>query len=88
MLAPKRIKSESETYFSAGKNTNSSSELKFITELGRSLLFTVHPKKVASRVAEAIGRETAAPICAVVVELEHIGLISGAFMLGTSSNKS
>lgn len=85
MLAPKRITSESETYFSARKNTNSSSELKFIIELGRSLLFTVHPKKVALRVAEAIGQETVAPICAVVVELEHIGLVSGAFLSETSA---
>ena len=84
MLAPKRIVSESETYIPVRKNTNSSSELKFITELGRSLLFTVHPKKVASRVAEAIGRETDALVCALVVELEHIGLVSSAFMAKTS----
>ncbi|MCY7346110.1 MAG: PAS domain-containing protein, partial [Pyrinomonadaceae bacterium] len=57
----------------------SSRELKFITELGRSLLITVHPKKVAARVAEAIRREIAAEVCAVVVELEHIGLVSSAF---------
>jgi len=84
MLAPKRIVSESETYIPVRKNTNSSSELKFITELGRSLLFTVHPKKVASWVAEAIGRETDALVCALVVELEHIGLVSSAFMAKTS----
>ena len=84
MPAPKRIKSESETYIPVGKNTDSARELKFITELGRSLLFTVHPKKVASRVAEAIGQETGAAICAVVVELEHIGLVSGAFLPGNS----
>jgi two-component system NtrC family sensor kinase len=64
----------------ARKQANSSGELKFITELGRSLLFIVHPKKVASRVSEAIRRETAAEVCAVVVELEQIGLISSAFM--------
>ena len=80
MLTPKRTISESETYFPASKNTDSSHELKFITELGRSLLFTVHPKKVASRVAEAVGQETDALICSVVVELEHIGLVSSAFM--------
>jgi len=80
MLAPKRIRSEPETSLTARKNTDSSRELKFITELGRSLLFTVHPKKVALRVAEAIRKQTAVEICAVVVELEHIGLISSAFM--------
>ncbi len=53
--------------------------LKFITELGRRLLFSVHPKKVASRVAEALGAETGARLCAVVVELEHIGWVSGIY---------
>ena len=51
---------------------DSSSELRFITELGRSLLFTVHPKKVASRVAEAIQREVRAEACAFVVELDFL----------------
>lgn len=79
MLAPKRIKSERESFSALGRETSSSRELKFITDLGRSLLFIVHPKKVAARVAEAIRAETAAEVCAVVVELEHIGLVSSAF---------
>ncbi len=70
---------------SNGKNTDSSRELKFITELGRSLLFAVHPKKVALRVAEAIRAETNAAICAVVVELGQIGLISSAFVENSES---
>ena len=78
MLAPKRIARERESFSTARKNTDSSRELKFITELGRSLLITVHPKKVASRVAEAIRRETGAEVCAVVIELGQIGLISSA----------
>jgi len=53
--------------------------LKFISELGRSLLFTVHPKKVASRVAEAVRFAVEAETCAFVAELENIGLISCAF---------
>lgn len=57
------------------KKRDSSSELRFITELGRSLLFTVHPKKVANRVAEAIQTEVKAEACAFVVEIEHIGLV-------------
>ncbi len=79
MLAPKRVKRETESFSTRGKSADSSRELKFITELGRSLLFTVHPKKVALRVAEAIQTETAAECCAVVVELEQIGLVSSAF---------
>lgn len=88
MPAPKQIRSKSEKYSSAEKNADSSRELKFIAELGRSLLFTVHPKKVALRVAEAIQTETGAEICALVVELEHIGLISGAFAASERREKS
>jgi two-component system NtrC family sensor kinase len=54
-------------------------ELKFIADLGRSLLFTVHPKKVASKVAEAIRFGSGCEICAFVVELDNIGLVSSAF---------
>ncbi|CAN5411288.1 hypothetical protein BH10ACI1_BH10ACI1_27960 [soil metagenome] len=79
MLVHKEIKREAEPFASAGKNSNSSRELKFITELGRSLLFTVHPKKTVSRVAEAIQTELDAEICVVIAELEHIGLVSCGF---------
>ncbi len=52
--------------------------LKFISDLGRSLLFTVHPKKVAIRVADALCQELDAEICVFAAELESIGLVSGA----------
>ena len=51
------------------------SELKFITELGRSLLFAVHPKKIANRVAEAVRAGVNAELCAVAVELDQIGIV-------------
>lgn len=57
---------------------DTASELKFISELGRSLLFTVHPKKVASRVAEALQQGVDADVCVFVAELDSIGLISSA----------
>ena len=79
MLAPKRIKKADRNFSALAKENEALSQLKFITELGRSLLVTVHPKKVASRVAEAICRETRAENCVVVVELEQIGLVSGTF---------
>ncbi|MEO6587795.1 MAG: ATP-binding protein [Pyrinomonadaceae bacterium] len=72
MLAPKTAKN----YVSSGESLH---ELKFITELGRSLLGTVHPKRVALRVAENLRFETGADVCAVVAELEHIGVTSAAF---------
>jgi PAS domain S-box-containing protein len=88
MLAAKRTEREPNLRLSAGKNADSSRELKFITELGRSLLFMVHPKKVAARVAEAIQNETGAEVCAVVVELEHIGLVSSSFGLETTEGEA
>jgi two-component system NtrC family sensor kinase len=50
--------------------------LKFISELGRSLLATVHPKKVASCVAEALRLRFDAPVCAFAAELDNLGLIT------------
>ena len=63
---------------SAGLN-EAPPELRFIADLGRSLLFTVHPKKVACRVADAIQTGTGAELCAFVAELENIGVVSCAF---------
>ncbi len=60
----------------AAPTDDNSNELKFISELGRSLLFTVHPKKVASRVAEAILNGVDAATCVFVAELDSIGLIT------------
>jgi two-component system NtrC family sensor kinase len=62
-----------------GRQDDNSFDLRFISDLGRSLLFTVHPKKVATRVAEAIRVGVGAETCAFVAELESIGLISCAF---------
>ncbi len=67
VISPQSIKNES------------SSELRFITELGRDLLLMVHPKKVANCVAEAIQREVRAEACAFVFELESLGLVCSAF---------
>jgi two-component system, NtrC family, sensor kinase len=67
---------DTKVFIPPPKRQDSSSELKFITELGRSLLFLVHPKKVATRVAEAIQREARAEACVFVVELAHIGLVA------------
>lgn len=58
---------------------NASAELKLIADLGRSLLFTVHPKKVASKVAEAILFGSGCDVCAFVAQLDNIGLVSCAF---------
>jgi len=57
----------------------SSTELKFVADLGRSLLFAVHPKKVASRVAEAVRLGSRGEVCSFVAELKNIGLVSCGF---------
>ncbi len=79
MLSPSAAKKTTRPFSSIGENSDSALELKFISELGRRLLFTVHPKKVASRVAESIREGVAAEVCAFVVELGNIGVISCAF---------
>lgn len=79
MLSPVKTQKANYPSLPTAENLNCSAELKFITELGRSLLFTVHPKKVAARVAEAIQTEIEATICAFFVEIQNIGLIRCAF---------
>ena len=79
MPASKTAKKRTRPLSVDAETGDSSYELKFISELGRSLLFSVHPKKTAIRVAEAIQAGASAEICAFVVELKNIGLISCAF---------
>lgn len=79
MFSPRLAKKKTDAFAAGHAGAESSLELKFIAELGRSLLFTFHPKKVASRVAEAVAREVEAEICALVVELESVGFVSSAF---------
>ncbi|MCE7963601.1 MAG: hypothetical protein DYH05_14080, partial [Acidobacteria bacterium ACB1] len=53
-------------------------DLRFIADLGRSLLLTVHPKKVAQRVVDAICEGTGASGCVFAAELPNIGLIASS----------
>ncbi len=64
---------------SAASDPDPSSDLKFISDLGRSLLFTVHPKKVAGRVAEAVLEGVQADACVFVAELDNIGRVSCSY---------
>lgn len=68
-----------EKYTGVGPSREPSLELKFISDLGRSLLFTVHPKKVACRVAGALQNGLLASTCVFVAELENIGVVSCGF---------
>jgi two-component system, NtrC family, sensor kinase len=56
-----------------------SAELRFICDLGRSLLFTVHPKKVAMKVADAVRDKAEAAVCVFVAELENVGMVMCGF---------
>ncbi len=73
---PKKAASNASAFAGSGDN---STDLKFISELGRSLLATVHPKRVACRVAEAVCNGVDARVVVFVAELADIGLISCAF---------
>ena len=79
MPVPSAVKKQARLSFQLGDAPDASAELKFISDLGRSLLFTVHPKKVASRVSSALQQAADAEMCAFVAELENIGVISCAF---------
>ena len=63
-------------------SNTAANDLKFISDLGRSLLFIVHPKKVANRVAEALLDGVGASACVFAAELESIGLISSSAVAG------
>ena len=79
MLTSSPPKKDARPIPAIGHTDDNLDALKFISELGRSLLFTVHPKKVAARVAEAVQSAVNADVCAFVAELENIGLITCAF---------
>ena len=79
MLSSSPPKKGAGSATAAARTDDGSGDLRFISELGRSLVFTVHPKKVAARVADAIRAQTDARTCVFVAELENIGLISCAY---------
>lgn len=79
MLTSSPPKKDASSAAATARAADGSNDLRFISELGRSLLFTVHPKKAAARVAEAIRERVDARTCVFVAELGNIGLISCAY---------
>ena len=79
MPVPSAAKNRSRHLSKSVESLDGSTAIRFISDLGRSLLFTVHPKKVALRVADAIRHLVGAEVCAFVAELENIGVVSCAF---------
>lgn len=65
---------------------NPDAGMRFISDLGRSLLKSVHPKKVANCVAESLFSGMGASSCAVAVKLHHIGLVCSAFSHGNEGD--
>ena len=61
---------------------DAANDLRFVSDLGRSLLFIVHPKKVANRVADALLEGVGASACVFAAELQSIGLISSSATAG------
>ncbi len=76
MLTPSSSQKDASNTGLASASDENFNDLKFVSELGRSLLFTVHPKKVATRVAEAILNRVDAAACVFVAELGSIGLVT------------
>jgi two-component system NtrC family sensor kinase len=79
MSVPSAVKKQAKLSSLSSDAVDASAELRFISDLGRSLLFTVHPKKVASRVTSVLRHAMNAEACALVAELENIGVVSCAF---------
>ena len=79
MITQERQQKHIESCAVNANGYNSSFDLKFISELGRSLHLAIHPLKVAKKVAESMLNGVGAAKCAVAVELKHIGLVSSAF---------
>ncbi len=78
MLSPNTKAVKPKVFSSRKQFDEPIQELKFVTELGRSLLAILHPKKVILHVAEAIQKIASAEICAVFIELQETGLISSS----------
>ena len=79
MLASITRKKDSRKPLPGGVAEVGSDDLKLISELGRSLLVTVHPKKVACRVAEAMHDGVGAEAVMFVAQIPNIGLINCSF---------
>lgn len=77
MLAAQRPKRSSKPA-NPTLSAEEADDLRFIADLGRSLLLTVHPKKVAQRVVDAICEGTGASGCVFAAELPNIGLIASS----------
>lgn len=78
MLAPQQFRTGQKEFSTFSDKQEKSSELNFITELGRGLLMTVHPKKVADKVTEALKKEINAEALMLIAELDRIGLVCAA----------
>lgn len=64
--------------FDPSPSNDVGSDLRFITDLGRSLLPMVHPKKVANRIVDAVADKVSASGCVFAAEVPSIGLISSS----------
>ncbi len=87
MNSQKIKKAKREGVISFENKAEQFAELKFITDLGKSLLTAKHPQDVAGRVAETLEEITRGSFCAVFANLENIGLLTSGVDL-TFTDKS
>lgn len=79
-MMPPESQLKSKTALNNGNvASDSTSKLKFISDLGRGLLSTVHPTKIANQVAEKVREGANAEICGIFVKLDKIGLVFSAY---------
>ncbi len=78
MLSPKEINKSKLTTKVVEKNADSFDELKFISELGKSLLAVLQPKAINQIVATSLQKITNSASCAVVIYTDDNGLIGSS----------
>jgi two-component system, NtrC family, sensor kinase len=87
MNSQKIKKAKREAVISFENNVDQFAELKFIADLGKTLLNVKHPQDVTKCVAESLEEAVRDSFCAVFVNLENYGLLQFGVDL-TFANKS
>jgi two-component system, NtrC family, sensor kinase len=87
MNSQKIKKAKREAVISFENNVDQFAELKFIADLGKTLLNVKHPQDVTKRVSESLEEAVRGSLCAVFVHIENYGLLKFGVDL-TFSNKS
>jgi two-component system, NtrC family, sensor kinase len=75
MNSQKIKKAKREAVISFENSADQLAELKFIADLGKTLLNAKHPQDVTKRIAESLEEVTRGSFCAVFVDIKNYGLL-------------